>query len=959
MMRLAPIAAAAFCLFSAAPQLAAQQRPLDHTDVLTWNRIADAALSPDGSWVTYALEAMEGDPSIEIRAADREGAGVVRRGQDPVFTADSRFVVFRIPPFESVVDSLKQEGTRESDLPKDSLGVVNLDQAFSGGSPQMAGITALGPIESFQMSEGSAWVGYLVEDVEDESDEPDDERSDDEREETPEAKKKEDGKTLVLRNLANGEETRIQNVSEFVFSENGTLLAYTTSTEDGLEDGAYTIALSTGTRSALHEGPGHYEQIAVSKDANRVAFLTDSEDWDSDRPEHALHVSTNNGASSAVVTTGHRALPASWIVSDNGNVEFSDGGAMLRFGTAPRPQPEPEDDTPEDEQVEVDIWNWKDPYLQPMQLVQLNQERRRTYAAVLHLDGSNEGQVVQLGTPDVPTVRFVDEGDAAHAVGVTDVPYRQLISWDGRYQDIWSIDVATGERHLVAEAVKGFGGGQISPSGRYAYWWDGADKQWKGASLDAGTGNSTIVLSQGAAHPVWNELDDHPDQPPPYGAAGWTEGDRAFVYYDRYDVLRFEPESGETTVVTAGAGRENGMRFRHAARDPEAEHVPEGAVWWQAFDMEDKRSGIFEGRSDRSAAPSEVLMAEKRFAIRGKAENADRWLVTREDFREFPDLHTTGGSFSDLVQVSNANPQQNNFSWGTAELVDWMSNDGERLQGMLFKPDDFDPAKQYPMMVYFYERMSDGLYQYRAPTPGGSSISVPFYVSKGYLVFIPDIPYEIGYPGESALDAVVPGVLSVIDEGFVQRDKIGVQGHSWGGYQIAYMITKTNLFAAAEAGAPVANMTSAYGGIRWQSGMSRMFQYERTQSRIGGTLWEATQEYIHNSPVFFADKIHTPLLMMHNDEDGAVPWYQGIEMFVSMRRLQKPVWMLNYNGEAHGLRQEHNRKDWAIRMQQFFDHYLMDAPAPVWMEEGVPALLKGRTLGTELVAPIGVSQEEG
>jgi len=224
-------------------------------------------------------------------------------------------------------------------------------------------------------------------------------------------------------------------------------------------------------------------------------------------------------------------------------------------------------------------------------------------------------------------------------------------------------------------------------------------------------------------------------------------------------------------------------------------------------------------------------------------------------------------------------------------------------------------------------------------------------VSRGYLLFVPDIPYEIGFPGESAEVAVIPGVLGLIDEGFVDADNVGVQGHSWGGYQISHMITRSDVFAAAEAGAPVVNMTSAYGGIRWGSGMSRAFQYEKTQSRIGGTLWDAHQRYIENSPLFFADKINTPLLMMHNDEDGAVPWYQGIEMFSAMRRLQKPVWMLNYNGEAHGLRQEANQRDWAVRMQQFFDHYLVDAPAPVWMEEGVPATMKGETLGLELVDP--------
>jgi dipeptidyl aminopeptidase/acylaminoacyl peptidase len=222
-------------------------------------------------------------------------------------------------------------------------------------------------------------------------------------------------------------------------------------------------------------------------------------------------------------------------------------------------------------------------------------------------------------------------------------------------------------------------------------------------------------------------------------------------------------------------------------------------------------------------------------------------------------------------------------------------------------------------------------------------------VSRGYLVFNPDIPYRIGYPGESAMTSVVPGVLSLIAKGFVDQNHIGVQGHSWGGYQIAYLVTKTNIFKAAEAGAPVANMISAYGGIRWSTGMSRMFQYEKTQSRIGGTLWEQPLHFIENSPIFWADKVQTPLLMMHNDQDGAVPWYQGIEYFTALRRLGKPAWMINYNGEDHGLLKLANRKDWTIRMQQFFDHYLKGDPPPVWLEQGVPAVMKGKTLGLELI----------
>ena len=918
------------------------QRALQHDDVLHWNSIGNQALSPNGDWLVYVLSAMEGDPTLTVRQARAGGAELSVRGTSPVFTSDSRFVVFEVPSVEAVLDSLKLDGKTGDDLPGDSLAVADLSAVFAGGAAQMTGITSLGAVKDFKVPDEGAWVAYRVESEDEDSDEEGDEAEEPEDSDGPDHEKDE-GSTLVLRDLSSGQESRYDDIVEYLFSENGRALAFTTSTEDGTGDGAHVVTLSDRALHTLMSDEGHYRKIVLSEDGAQVAYVTNAADFDSEQPEFVLHRASEGAWSPTVVASSTSSgVPDGWWVTENGDLRFSENGNRLFFGTAPRPAPEPDEQILDEDRVVVDVWNWKDPYLQPMQLVQAEDEKKRAYAAVVHLDG---GQIAQLGTIDIPNVRFADEGEPDFAIGVTDMPYRQLISWDGRYNDVHAIDLRTGESRMVGERIKGFGGASISPAGRYAYWWDGAERHWKGAALDGG---DAMTMSAGAGHPVWYELDDHPDEPPSYGSAGWTEGDAAFVYYDKHDIFRFEPASGTTINLTQGQGRESGMRFQYLDTEPELDHVPEGEVLFSAFHLTGKQSGVFEGRSDRAATPSQIVLADKRFRVRGKAEDADRWLVSREDFREYPNLWVTDGSITDMVQLTDANPQQSDFAWGTAEIAEWVSNDGTPLQGILFKPDDFDPSQKYPMMVYFYERMSDGIHNFRAPTPGGSSISVPFYVSNGYTVFIPDIPYEIGYPGESALDAVVPGVLSLIDEGFVQEDRIGVQGHSWGGYQIAYMITKTNLFAAAEAGAPVSNMTSAYGGIRWQTGMSRAFQYERTQSRIGGTLWDATDEYLHNSPLFYADKIQTPLLMMHNDEDGAVPWYQGIELFVAMRRLGKPVWMLNYNGEAHGLRQERNRKDWAIRMQQFFDHFLKDAPAPVWLEEGVPAIMKGRTLGTEV-----------
>ena len=267
----------------------------------------------------------------------------------------------------------------------------------------------------------------------------------------------------------------------------------------------------------------------------------------------------------------------------------------------------------------------------------------------------------------------------------------------------------------------------------------------------------------------------------------------------------------------------------------------------------------------------------------------------------------------------------------------------------MYLPEDFDSSKSYPLLVYYYELSSDRLHYYFAPKPSASTINPLEYASSGYIVFIPDIRYTApGKPASSAYNCIVSGTDHILKNYPIDSTRMGLQGQSWGGYQTAQLITMTNKYAAAMAGAPVSNMFSAYGGIRWGSGLNRQFQYESTQSRIGKTIWEAPELYVENSPLFHLPNVQTPLLIMHNDEDGAVPWYQGIELFNGMRRLNKPCWMLTYNGDDHNLIKEANRVDLSIRMKQFFDHYLQGKPMPYWMKNGRPALEKGKELRYEL-----------
>jgi dipeptidyl aminopeptidase/acylaminoacyl peptidase len=940
-----------------APSAAAQDapRPLDHDDYARWQRITDDALSRDGRWLTFVLQPGDGDPTLVVRSVDGEATARVERADDPVLTGDGTFLVALLKPAQSVVDSLRRADTDDDDLPKDSLVVIDLSAVTAAGGGSSGWRVAR--VESFLVPERGDVVAYrLVE-------EPpaDSARDEEEEEEEAEAEGRERrgggeddedepprtdaGTTLVLRRLDDGVEHRFPHATDYRFTDDGRYLFYAASSPEGEADGAYRVDTSTGAATALLEGEGRYLGLAVQKDGHRAAFLSDRDDRAADEPAFALYAADAEEVARRLAGPGSAGIPPRWWIGEFGEPSLSASGERVFFGTTARPAPDGDEPDPlPDDEVEVDVWNWRDPYLQPMQLARLEEERERTYRAWVPFDG---GPVIQLETPELESVRVGADGDASLALGLTDGPYRPLLSWDGRYVDAWVVDVATGERRLAQERIRG--SAALSPGERWITWWDGESKAWW--AMPAGGGDA-VSLTRGVPQPVHEVLDDHPEPPPPYGLAGWTEGDGHVLVYDEHDVWAIDPtEAAEPVNLTEGVGRRDGLRFRYLSLDPELETIPTGEpVLLSAFHVTTRQEGFYRDRFDGAGPPERLVLEDAAFSEPRKADQADRLLFTRETFRDFPDLWVSQPDLGDRRKLTAVNADlRTGVRWGSAELVEWTSNDGIPLQGILYKPDDFDPSVRHPMMVYFYERMSDGLHRHHVPAPGSSSINFTFYVSRGYVVFVPDIPYEIGHPGESALDAVVPGVLSLVARGFVDPARIGVQGHSWGGYQIAWMITRTDVFAAAEAGAPVANMTSAYGGIRWGTGMSRMFQYERTQSRIGGSLWERPLLYLENSPLFAADKIRTPLLMMHNDGDTAVPWYQGIEMFVALRRLGRPVWMLNYNGEPHGLQREANRKDWAVRMQQFFDHYLMDAPSPVWMEEGVPAILKGETLGLELV----------
>lgn len=904
----------------------AQKKVLDHADFDTWKSIQREQISNDGRWVTYEVAPEDGDGILHIYDGNNGTERTYDRGTNAAISADSRFVVFTIKPMQDSLDAMSRRKVKKDDMPKDELAILNL----SSGE-----LSKISDVQSFKMPEKwSGWLAYHKEPAEMKKGEGDEEKAKKQKKES-----KKNGSTLVFRNLSTGSETPVGFATDYTFAEEGAKFMLVTTGDDvDLQAGVY---LFDGNLQPIFTQKGDFKNLTFDKKGTQVAFLADVDTTKTQvDPYGVYHWREGQKMAQLIADDAATFLPKDWRISENGNVRFSEDAAKLYFGIAPQPILQ---DTSllDDEIVKVEVWAYDQPELPTVQNYRLNQEKRRTYEVVLHIA---DGKFVQIATKKLSDVQFPTEGNAPVALAVDDVPYAVEATWEWwRKGDMYLIDTRTGKEKMIEQGIDA-AYSSLSPNGQYAFWFSYPDSSWFAHNIATGT---SMQLTDNKSVTFYDEMDDHPDDPPPHGMAGWLKDDAAMLVYDHFDIWKIDP-NGKTAPIKITNGRKDNQRIRYIRVDREDRFIdPAKPMLVSVFNEKTKENGY--AWLDLSNNKLTVIQSGKfSFSNRPlKAKNADKWVFTRENFQVFPDL-LYSSDLKNFKQISNANPQQKDYRWGNAELYQWTSLDGEQLDGMLIKPEGFDPNKKYPMLVYFYERSSDGLYNHRAPAAPRSTINFSFYASKGYLIFVPDIPYKIGYPGESCYNAVIPGVTALIDDGFVDRERIGVQGHSWGGYQIAYLITRSDIFKCAESGAPVVNMFSAYGGIRWGSGMSRSAQYERTQSRIGGSIWEYPLRYIENSPLFTADKIKTPTLILHNDADTAVPWYQGIEFFIALRRLGKPAWLLNYNGEPHGIVKRQNRMDFNRRMQQFFDHYLMDAPKPLWMERGVPAIEKGINQGFEL-----------
>jgi len=927
------------------------KKPLTHDVYNTWKKLDKQQISDNGKYVSYEINPLKGDGWLHWHNLEAGNHDSLYRGQSAVFSSGSDILAFRIVQPADSIRKLKLAKKKKDELPKDSLGILLLEKDS---------ILRFADLKSFQIpKEGGAWVAWLYEKPKEKDKAK--ENTDTIQKSTPDTltakpeeipvkakekdKKKKKGAfadietaNLTLLNPVINQKYESENVTETAFSKNGNLLTFITLKKDSIDLIAVNIFDTRSLKlNKIFEKPGFAKKVVAANDGKSIAFLYTSDTAKVKR--YGLYVwDEKSDKTSLIADTSTFGIPAGWEVSENGSLSYSDDGSKLYFGTAPKKLPESKDTLLEEEKVKVDVWSWNDTRLQSQQLKRLDDDLKKTYQALYRIE---DKRIIQLADTLIDQVRTFRKGDADFALGSTNKPYELLYALEGAsYRDIYLIDTKTGKRKILLE--KHPATAELSPAGKYLIYFEIADSTWNTLQIASGkkfclTGNLSINFT--------DEENDVPDQPNPYGVAGWTENDASVLIYDRYDIWQFNPENKTAPVSLTAKGRDSKTVFRYVKTDPEALDInPKEPLLLKIVENESCKEGFASLLLSEPGKLNTFILSDHEYIRPIKAKNSRQILWQRGTYIEYPDLYTSTLEFTGIKKLSVTNPQQSQYLWGTVEHVNWKSFDGGDLRGLLYKPENFDPAKKYPMIVYFYEKYSHEINSHYVPSPSRSIVNFTYYNSNGYIVFIPDINYRTGQPGRSAYDDIISGTMAMTKLPYVDADRMGIQGQSWGGYQVAYLVTQTGLFKAAMAGAPVSNMTSAYGGIRWESGIVRQFQYEQGQSRLGANLWENRDLYLENSPIFFVDRITTPLLIMSNDNDGAVPYYQGIELITALRRLGKPAWLLNYNGDEHNLTKLPNRHDLSIRMDQFFDHYLKDAPMPLWMEKGVPAMVKGKEL---------------
>lgn len=878
-----------------------QQKPLTLKDYPKWSRIVTPTLSGDGKWFSFALRPNGGDDTLFVKNIDSEKQYKIKFAQTPSFSEDSKWVTYTTKPSKEEDKKLKKNKKPSFT----TAWVMNLETGEKY-SVERSESSSIG---------GSNYFAVLRK-------KPTDDNS------------KHDGKDLILKRLDNGTVTNIGNVGSYAFNRKGTLLAYTVDADGKSGNGLYLLNLASGEMKTLDSDTSKYDQLtwddenALRKDwaakGKSLAVLKGVSRDTTLHKNNTLLAFTNVGTplykKQSYSTKTLTGIPKGMIISENGELRFSEDGSTLLFGVRPQ---ERKIKMTKDTVANVDVWHWKDDYIQSVQMRRSEQNKKFTFLCAVDLASNKFSRLADESIRQVQLSR-----NSQYAVGRDEEPYLSDVNWGVTPADLYRVNLKDGSHQVFAKNVNRPMG--ISPDGRYYLYQ--LDSSLLVADL---TTNKVTNVSKAAPVKFMNMEHPYPHEKPPFGVEGWTKDGKGVIVNHKYDLWLLALDGSKATNLTQGMGDKQEIHFSYISVDPLDEFIDmKKPLTLTAYGEWTKKTGFYTLAPGK--APVALIYEDRSFGNPVKALNADRVIFTSQTFVDFPDWYASTTAFTTPKKITTANPQQKNYAWGKRVLIDYTNSKGQKLQGTLTLPANYEQGKKYPMIVFFYEKMSQMHNIYSMPVFDDRP-HMSLYSSNGYLVFQPDNVFEEGRPGTSSLDCVTSAAKKVIELGYADPKRIGLQGHSWGGYQTSFILTQTDMFACVVTGAPPTNLESFYNNIYGSSGFNHHGIMEIGQVRMGkgATPWAAREAYQRESPMFHAPKIKTPFMILHGTADGAVDWGQGLEYYNAARRLGKEVILLSYPNEGHHLANEANQKDFLTRMQQYFDHYLKGTPQPQWMTEGV------------------------
>ncbi len=884
-----------------------EKKILTLDDYPQWKHIQEVTISDNGDWITYGYRPNGGDVTLYIKNLDNEKIYDIAVGSVPKISSDSRWAAYKISPSKEEAKKLRKEK-------KPVTTKVELLDLSSGDKRTYENAS------SFVFSNDSGYFAVKKDKTEKDT--------------------KHDGTDLVLHNFKTGLDLNIGNVGSFHFNHDGTMLAYTIDADKKAGNGVYVLVLKSGAIRPLDSGDADYAQLTWDDNGqkplagyakgNALAVLKGTKPEKSVQKENRLLVFMGLGTDRSAKIIYNPADDTDFlegmVLSEKGELTWSEDNSRIVCGIK---EQEAELEKSEDPVANVDVWHWKDERIQSVQMVQADRDKRFTYRSAFLLKTK---QFIPLTDEAMQTIDIPRNGK--YGVGRNNKKYRADVNRGRSTADYYRIDLDTGKRTLFIEELPVTMG--LSPDGKYFLYFKG-DHLW----VYEMAGEKYTNISESAPVSFVNVEMDTPTDKRPWGIAGWTKDGTGLVVYHKYDVWMLKLDGSQAANLTKGRGDEQEIRFRYVELDSEERFLDVSEpLLLSAYGEWTKKAGYFHLNPDGNL--EELVYDDVMFGRRIlKAKNADKILYTRETFVDFPDYYVSDTRFQNPVKVTDANPQQKEYAWGRRVLIDYENSRGVKLQGTLTLPAGYVEGEKYPMLVYFYEKMSQRHHNYSMPTYDDRP-HMSMYASDGYLVLMPDIVYTVGTPGSNALDCVAAAVQKVIELGYADPERIGLQGHSWGGYESSFIVTQTDMFACVVTGAPLTNLPSMYNILYKSTGNTNQGIIETSQGRFGKDVYpmKDLDLYVSQSPVHHAEKITTPFMILQGTEDGAVDWNQGLEFYNAARRLGKEVIFLSYPGEPHHLRKEENQKDFQLRMKQYFDHYLKGTPAPDWMTNGIPYLKK-------------------